>query len=466
MRFGRTALSYTEMRRLLGLLLITACGSSSDGVAPAPTPPAALVPKIHFTVGGAEVDSIVYTDAFAVRIDGLAPHATVTLEAKSYSPSSMGRGYTSSNTFTADDAGVVDTSTLAPTPGTYEGVDPDGIVWSMKEGPLAEGLGARSSLFFHVTIGESGLDASLKRTLYAANVTVTPVTENGLVGEWYLPAGATDKVPILAFGGSEGGISGGRTFASRMASWGYPTLAVAYFGAPGLPTELVNVPLEYFDKAFAWMDKQPSSRKGKAIVVGASRGGELALLLGSKHTNVVGVIAATPSSYVWGGDSQTDSHAKSWTLGGTALPDIPASTLGPPETIDGPNGDPAYRLRPTFEADLAAASPAVLEAARIRVEDIKGPIFMFGGDDDQLWPACTFISRATEKLADHGFEDEGICFPGAGHLLEATGVPLTESMFAPEGSLYLALGGTARGNAQSGRISDVKIHAFLDQNAR
>ncbi len=54
----------------------------------------------------------------------------------------------------------------------------------------------------------------------------------------------------------------------------------------------------------------------------------------------------------------------------------------------------------------------------------------------------------------------------AASVAEATGVPLTESMFAPEGSLYLALGGTARGNAQSGRISDVKIHAFLDQNAR
>lgn len=454
------------MRRGFGLLLLTACASSSDGAEPTSPPTVAVAPKVHFTTAAGEVDGIVYTDSFAVRVDGLAPHATVTLEARSHSPSAQGRGYTSSNTFTADDAGVVDTSTLAPAQGTYQGVDPDAIVWSMVEGPLAEGLGPRSSLFVHVTSGESGVDASLKRQLYGADVTVTPVTDDGLVGEWYLPAGATDKVPILAFGGSEGGISGGQTFAARMATWGYPTLAIAYFGATGLPNELVNVPLEYFDGALAWMDKQPSSRKGKAIVAGASRGGELALLLASKRPNIVGVIAATPSSYVWGGDSSTDAHAMAWTQGGTPLPEIPASTLGPPEAIDGPKGEPAYRLRPTFEADLAAASPAVLEAARIRVEDINGPIFMFGGDDDQLWPACTFIARAREKLAGRPYIDEGICYPGAGHLLEATGVPLTDSMFAPSGGLYLALGGTARGNAQSGRMSDGKIHAFLDTNAR
>jgi hypothetical protein len=39
--------------------------------------------------------------------------------------------------------------------------------------------------------------------------------------------------------------------APLLALHGYATLALAYFGLPGLPRGLVNIPLEYFGKAIA-----------------------------------------------------------------------------------------------------------------------------------------------------------------------------------------------------------------------
>jgi hypothetical protein len=49
---------------------------------------------------------------------------------------------------------------------------------------------------------------------------------------------------VLEFGGSEGRLSGsGRLIGAALASAGYPTLDIAYFGEPGLPATLTDVPL-------------------------------------------------------------------------------------------------------------------------------------------------------------------------------------------------------------------------------
>jgi hypothetical protein len=63
--------------------------------------------------------------------------------------------------------------------------------------------------------------------------------------------------PVLVFGGSGGGLM---TSAALLAARGYPSLALAYFKAPGLPQTLHNIPLEYFAKAeypARWSTRRP-----------------------------------------------------------------------------------------------------------------------------------------------------------------------------------------------------------------
>ena len=143
------------------LALAAACSSGGDGSpgdtgappATEPDPAADVHGTFHFFTGDdshrAEVQQIVYTDPFEVLLEGLPPNAEVDLVTKSYSPSEKGSGYTSTVTFVADASGAIDTKTMAPARGSYAGVDPDGIVWSMAAGKLAEGLGPdRAALFF------------------------------------------------------------------------------------------------------------------------------------------------------------------------------------------------------------------------------------------------------------------------------------------------------------------------------
>ena len=96
---------------------------------------------------------------------------------------------------------------------------------------------------------------------------------------------------ILVLGGSEGGLAG--EFLCRMlASHGYPTLALAYFGLPGLPPSLSGIRLEYFARALGWLGRQQGVDPEKVVVMGTSRGGEASLILGSIYPKLVGAASS------------------------------------------------------------------------------------------------------------------------------------------------------------------------------
>ncbi len=72
-------------------------------------------------------------------------------------------------------------------------------------------------------------------------------------------------------------------------------LALAYFGLENLPPELYEIPLEYLETAIRWMSNQPTVNADRLAVVGGSRGGELALLLGATFPKLRAVVACVPS---------------------------------------------------------------------------------------------------------------------------------------------------------------------------
>ncbi len=85
--------------------------------------------------------------------------------------------------------------------------------------------------------------------------------------------------------------------AANLASRGHAALALHYFGGPGLPNRLVGVPLEYVDRAIDFLLQRSGATR--LAVMGTSKGGELALLMGSRTGRIAGVVAIVPSSHVW-----------------------------------------------------------------------------------------------------------------------------------------------------------------------
>ena len=68
-------------------------------------------------------------------------------------------------------------------------------------------------------------------------------------------------------------------------------MGIAYFGIDSLPATLGEIPLEYFERALAWLVRQPEVQPGRLAVLGISRGSEMALQLGATFPAIRAVVA-------------------------------------------------------------------------------------------------------------------------------------------------------------------------------
>lgn len=421
--------------------------------------PDAGPPTLRFVADGGEVTSIFLADQVAVQLTGLSPKSQVLIEAE-MSP------WTSRASFEVADDGSVDTSRDAPISGSYTGVDVDGLFWSMDSERLVS-VQSTDVTFKVLVDGEPTLSSKLTRRFDVIGIRQVAVQGANLVGVLVVPPGPGPFPAIIAFGGSEGGLSGGFSYASDLVLDGYVVLALAYFdeqqSSRDVPSALANVPLEYFDRALAWLKQRPEVDAQRLGVIGGSRGGELALLLAARIPELRAVVADAPSGYVWGG---LTGQPHAWTSANMGLSAVPPSGRAP-DFVTTKLGN-AYVLTPVFADSVAKATPMQLEAARIQVENAGAAIAMFAGADDQLWPACDLAKVAYDKLVASGHAmakgDVFNCYPGAGHLLSGVGLPSTwTSASTLTTGEILALGGTPQGTAKAARARLTQLRAFLSR---
>lgn len=447
---------------LVGFLALGCGGESSSSSLGVTSEP----PSIHF-VTDAEVTRVFLPEQVHVKLTGFSPASLVTVRASI-------PGYASHASFLADAAGSVDVASQAPLDGTYQGADTDGLFWSM----VATGAPPASSstdldVTVHAEVGGSVVaSATLARRAFADDLVETEVHDDGLVAVFVTPAAPGPHPALLVFGGSEGGIEYGLNAARHYASLGYSCLGIAYFDAPGLPPYLESLPLEYFAKALSWMKGRPEVKADAIGVLGASRGGELALILGATFPEVKAVVANVPSGVVWSGwdPRWPEVEASSWTLGGKELPYVPDTGTLPPWTMD-EQGRTVEHGTPAFIAALDAASPAELDAATTRVEKVQGPVLMLASADDQVWPSCRLAELAMSRLTATGhaeaFADELVCYPDAGHHLGVPGLPTTDpALIRSQAKIWIALGGTPAGIAHAARDAFERKRTFLAKALR
>ncbi len=394
-------------------------------------------------------------DQVAVRLSGLGSSSQVTVTAKSAS-------YQSSADFKVKADGSVDLSADAPVNGGYSGVDPDGLFWSMtSDDPTT--TEAYPIVVSVSSSGETLVSATLNRYWTPPKVFPIPVTDNGLNGVFVTPASSGPHPALILFGGSEGGLSSGALDAEYYASLGYSCLGLAYFGASGLPNTLAKIPLEYFKTAIDWLKARPEVDPAQIGVMGGSRGGELALLLGATYPDIKAVIATVPSGVVWASLSGTQA---AWTLGGVDIPYVPLAADANPSFSTDADGNQVEVDAPIYLTSIKEASASALMTATIQVEKTNGPILMLAGQDDQLWASCTLAQIAMDRLTMSGHAsthaDDFQCYAATGHNVYFPGIP---SMDASEyqdtfGNLFW-LGGTAAGIAHAARDSDARIRKFL-----
>jgi len=410
-----------------------------------------------------------------IAVTALAPGEEVVLHTRTArGPAVVWR---SAATFRADARGEVDLQRDAPVGGSYAGVSAMGLIWSQAPEPpgaprevfAAEPSAALSTEIIVERQASRPLNGRLVQRLAGGGVARRELREDGLVGTLFLPPDRADgraHPAILVLNGSGGGINEPR--AALYASHGYAALALGYFKVPGLSDYISNTPLEYFESALAWLHRTLRPWQGFVAVSGQSRGGELALLLGSLFPQLVStVIGYVPAALVHSAqnacDPMTGREGPAWVFRGRPLPhlwqDNRTATWAPWDDGPPPRRHAAALL-------TALQDPDAVERARIRVENISGPVLLLSATDDGSWPSSVYGRMVVERLARFGHPHavEHLDFEGAGHSIVFPYVPTTQLVYAhPVSGRLSTTGGTPAANAQADEASWARVLHFLQQ---
>jgi fermentation-respiration switch protein FrsA (DUF1100 family) len=437
-------------------------------------------------------------DEVRITLRGAQPNQAIRIRACTQDDDQ--RLWTSYAEFHADASGCIDATTARSVTGTYRGVSPMGLFWSMQ---LSDEHSSGRAMFAKKTTAPNlvSLEAqSGGRVIASASLTrdlLSPGTEtrdliipseheigsegsaNGssgsLVGRLFLPhAGSGSLVNgkhpvVIVLGGSGGGFDLDK--AAVLSRSGFATLALAYFGAPPLPSWLHRVPFEYFEATFSWLSAQPEIDMQRLGVLGVSRGAELALLLGTTFQQIRAVVAYAASSVAWaaaGRDKTTGEIIPSWTWRGEPIPFAPLPLRGfmlrsaiPVVLLRRP-----VVFRNLFRAGLLNREAA--ERAAIPVEKIAGPILLISGGDDHLWPAAEMSEAILARLKRHRFDHvaEHLHYPGAGHMLRYPHLPTTsrESRNPHLRNAKFSYGGTPARDAEAQSDSWRRTVSFLQKH--
>jgi dienelactone hydrolase len=381
-----------------------------------------------------------------LRAGGLQPGQRVLIRAELVD--GAGNHWSSQAEFIADAQGAVDTSRQAPAKGSYNEVSPMGLVWSMK--PRESHAVSYQSphdvdsqiIDFHLMIhGKQAAVTQLEQLTVAEGVHQIRV-EGKLHGILFVPASDGPHPGVLVVGGSEGGIP--RERAAWLASHGYAALALAYFRYDDLPKNLEAIPLEYFGSALAWMMQRPEIMPDRIAVVGASRGGELALQLGSMFPEIKAVVAYVPANVRYpsccGGGTR---FPYAWTWKGQALAFVP-------------------------QRSLRDAAAVMMSHAQIAVEQTHGPIMLISGEDDGVWESSVMANEIIDHLksAHFVFPVEHLKYPHAGHRAGRPEIVPTwhGKVIQPISGRGMNLGGTPAGDANSSLDAIPKVLDFLHRS--
>lgn len=309
------------------------------------------------------------------------------------------------------------------------------------------------------TAGAQARAAATQRLSGNCSAVTTP-----FVGTVCVPKGESGKHPaVILLGGSEGGDSLS-ALAPIFAARGYVAASVAYFRAPGLPDTLTNVPVETVGNAIRFLSSRSDVRADAIGVLGASKGGELALLAASTYAQIRAVVAAVPSPVAFMGLGQFNVPTGcSWTKGGKPLACVP------PDPAAGAAIGAAFRshkpivLAPMYDASIDADS-AVTNAAFFPLQNIDGPVLCLSASDDKMWDSSRQCAMTMQYLKAHGhaFADASIVYPDAGHtFLSATRGPSSAITSVTVGPAVLDFGGTPQGDAAAAEAAWPAIWTFF-----
>uniref|UniRef100_A0A8D3CCS7 Uncharacterized protein n=1 Tax=Scophthalmus maximus TaxID=52904 RepID=A0A8D3CCS7_SCOMX len=336
-----------------------------------------------------------FDEPLRLTVAGLRSRQLVALRA--LATDDKGVAFSSSATYRADAGGDIDLARDPSLSGSYVGVEPAGLLWSLRPDVLHTRFHKKCSLNPHVVNfsvhegegeGEGRMlaQAAGERRLIADGVGRRPVKEGNVRGVLFTPPEGPFPA-VLDLYTLDLGLSEKR--ASLLASRGFVVLTVALYGHDDNPKNIKEVHLDLFEEllfnfiATVWIN-------------GCSANTVFPLYYKKKQI-------LPPLMFDIGKLVHTESGA----------------FIG------------KYVMNST-EAEENKATVVPIERA-------KGRFLFVAAEDDLNWDSKAYVDEMVERLQRHGKENfESVIYPGAGHYLEPPYGPNCPSSFHGLASAHAA----------------------------
>ncbi|XP_060894429.1 acyl-coenzyme A thioesterase 1-like [Labrus mixtus] len=396
-----------------------------------------------------------FDDSIQLKVAGLRSRQVVTMRARS--TDEKGVVFSSAATYRADGDGEIHLDRDPSLSGSYTGVEPMGLLWSMKVDTLHKRFQKTKSMNPHVVKfsvhegeeegkGRTLAEQTNERLLIGDGVSRIPVKEGNIRGVLFTPPGPGPFPAVLDLYTFGGGLSEKR--ASLLANRGFVALTVPLYGHDDMARQITEIHLDYFEEAIKFLRKHDKVGSKGVGVISLSKSGDLALSVASYLSGVAATV---------------------WINGCSANTIFPIyykkSQLLPPLLFD--MSKIVLHKSGASIIKYGVHDPQAEEnkATQVPVEKAKGRFLFVASEDDLNWDSKTYMDMMAKRLTHHGKDNfECVSYPGAGHYLEPPYGPYCPSAFHGVVGRVVLWGGEPRPHAAAEVHMWVKIQEFFRAN--
>ncbi|KAJ0026665.1 hypothetical protein NQD34_017665 [Periophthalmus magnuspinnatus] len=370
-----------------------------------------------------------------VKVEGLSPHKPLIL--RSEVVDDRGIIFKATAQYRADERGCVDVSRAASLGGSYTGVEPMGLFWSMlPETPHHKLL--KKTVLTPMQVEISAMDGGNGGEVLASEINYRefmvegmkriPLKEGRLRGVLFVPPGPGPFPAIVDLYTLGGRLTEPR--ASLLASKGFVVMALAYHSYEDLPKNPEYFDLEYYEEAIKYLLSLPEVKGPGVGIISISHSGGHALAISSflDHVSATVCINACTAN----------------TLVPLRYKDIviPAIPLIKENIRISKSG--------LFITHDTVPDPEQYKASLIPIERATCQFLFVASEEDYNWTSVFFAKQAVSILKRHNKHSYSlVLYPKAGHFIEVPHMPFCPSSVHAALGKAVAFGGEPKANAEA-----------------
>ncbi|XP_015242316.1 PREDICTED: acyl-coenzyme A thioesterase 1-like [Cyprinodon variegatus] len=376
-----------------------------------------------------------FDEPIQVKVAGLRSKQVVTIRAST--TDERGLEFTSSANYRADGCGEIDLSRDPSVGGSYLGVEPMGLFWSMKSQILHKDFRKtravdpiKVNFSIHEEKGKMLAEVTNERFLMGDGVSRLPVKEGNIDGVLFTPPGKGPFPAVLDLYAYRS-----EKRACLLANKGFVTLSV-----PVNIDSQKPIHLDHFEDAVDFLQRLPKV-DGKGVgILSKSKGGEVALSLSAFVRGVKAVVWINGCS----ANTGLPLYYKKKQI-------LPALMFDHKKTFSTNSG--AVISKYAMHDPLKAENRDCL----VPIEQAGGNFLFVASGEHLISDRKAYMDNMVERLRHHGKDNfETLSYPQAGHYLEPPYGPFCRS------SLNVILGGPALWGGKPRSHAAAEVHLWRE----